>query len=917
MTNKIWGTEDVVKTIPNITVARPSLTTLPDGRYVVTWAEGNGNLGFQLYTSHGAKIGGSQYVTNALHTNSATEIQAYGSEGNFSVTWSQESGQSPNIVKTTYTRAYNFTGEPLGDAKIVVGSTTAKHGAATSQDANGWAVAHVDGTTISLSHYTEAGVTSTVPVATSAATPGLDMAYLGQSGGLSKHVIAYTGAGGTVKYSIVTGTTVATFPASGTMIGTIADVVALKNVDGTPNGKFVIVTDDGNNAHALRAYEFDSSGAQIRTFSISTDVRPSTGDFVSVSALRDGGFAVTYTAQTVDGPSRNDAGDIYFKAYHPGDIEANVTAIRINARAGDVDGIGAQHTSSIVEMADGRSAVSWYDGTASAGNGSNISTTIVDARTSAVTVNGTGHSDEFYGSEYSGDVLNGFAGGDVLYGGLGGDSLDGGADNDTLYGEAGSDTLVGGIGNDAMYGGADNDTLNAGADDDSLYGQDGADTLNGDAGNDTLLGGAGADELNGGTDIDLVSYQDAGAGVTINLLDGTLNTGDAQGDTYINIEGFRGSEYGDLFIGDGGANVFNGGGGSDTVSYAGHAPGVIVDLGTGTGTGGDVLQNFENVIGTDGNDTLTGNSAINVLTGGAGNDIYFVQDTGDYVAEAASGGIDTVNTSATYTLAAFVENLVGTGGGAISLTGNDLANSITGNDADNVINGGGGADIMAGGGGNDIYYVDNAGDVILDSSGIDTVVLATSMSLANFTNIENVMLSSTGAFSLDGSELANTLTGNNAANVLNGFGGDDIIMGLGGNDRLNGGTGNDTIYGSTGKDTLYGGSGKDVFVFDSRSNKRTNLDKIADYVVRDDSIWLDNAAFSSKIGKGAPTAPRKLNKAFFTVGDAAKDKNDYIIYSKSKGVLYYDSDGSGGKAKVEIATMKKNLKMTAAEFFVI
>lgn len=271
----------------------------------------------------------------------------------------------------------------------------------------------------------------------------------------------------------------------------------------------------------------------------------------------------------------------------------------------------------------------------------------------------------------------------------------------------------------------------------------------------------------------------------------------------------------------------------------------------------------------------------------------------------------------------------------MTLVGNDLANSITGNGADNVINGGGGADIMNGGGGNDIYYVDNIGDVIIDTSGTDTVVISGSVSLTNFTGIENVMLSSSGAFSLDGSALDNTLTGNDAANVLNGMGGNDILIGLGGNDRLDGGdgndrlrggdgadalyglAGNDTLYGGAGKDALYGGIGKDVFVFDTRPNKRTNLDKIADFVVKDDTICLDNAAFSSKIGKGTELSPRKLSKAFFKVGTKAADSNDYVIYNKSKGVLYFDSDGSGSKAMVEIATIKKNLAMTNADVWII
>ena len=49
------------------------------------------------------------------------------------------------------------------------------------------------------------------------------------------------------------------------------------------------------------------------------------------------------------------------------------------------------------------------------------------------------------------------------------------------------------------------------------------------------------------------------------------------------------------------------------------------------------------------------------MTGGAGNDTYVVDNAGDVVTEAASGGTDTVESSITFTLGAEVENLLLTG----------------------------------------------------------------------------------------------------------------------------------------------------------------------------------------------------------------------------------------------------------------
>ncbi|MGO4574099.1 hypothetical protein [Microvirga sp. 2TAF3] len=144
----------------------------------------------------------------------------------------------------------------------------------------------------------------------------------------------------------------------------------------------------------------------------------------------------------------------------------------------------------------------------------------------------------------------------------------------------------------------------------------------------------------------------------------------------------------------------------------------------------------------------------------------------------------------------------------------------------------------------------------------------------------------------------------------------DVIRGGKGRDNLSGGLGNDTLYGGLGNDTLTGGAGKDVFVFNTKPNNSTNRDKIIDFNVRDDSVWLDNAVFK-KLGSGTLSSPKKLNKAYFTVGDRAKDKNDYLVYNKKTGTLSYDVDGSGSGKAVQIAVLKKGLALTYADFFVV
>ncbi|WP_201837950.1 M10 family metallopeptidase C-terminal domain-containing protein [Microvirga zambiensis] len=149
-----------------------------------------------------------------------------------------------------------------------------------------------------------------------------------------------------------------------------------------------------------------------------------------------------------------------------------------------------------------------------------------------------------------------------------------------------------------------------------------------------------------------------------------------------------------------------------------------------------------------------------------------------------------------------------------------------------------------------------------------------------------------------------------------GGGGPDGLIGNAGGNTLTGNAGMDTLWGDGGNDVLNGGAGKDYFVFDTKPNKSSNKDHIADYNVSADTIWFDNAAFS-KLGKGSYDKPVKLKTDMFVKASRAQDREDRIIYDSKKGVLYYDPDGTGRNKQVEIATLKKGLKMTYAEFFVV
>ncbi len=226
------------------------------------------------------------------------------------------------------------------------------------------------------------------------------------------------------------------------------------------------------------------------------------------------------------------------------------------------------------------------------------------------------------------------------------------------------------------------------------------------------------------------------------------------------------------------------------------------------GNVGPASKAIAGVIGTPGNDALSGGPGVAFMVGGAGNDTYTVDNPGDAATGAVSGGSDTVLASVNYTLAAgseveFLTANAGTTG--LTLTGNELANTIqggSGNDAlrggagndtliggagNDLLNGGAGADAMAGGAGNDTYVVDDPGDVVTEAvgAGSDTVFASVGYALPAGSEIE-FLRGNTGATGL-------TLTGNEFANTIMGTTGDDIITGGAGNDTMSGGGGNDVF----------------------------------------------------------------------------------------------------------------------------
>ena len=487
---------------------------------------------------------------------------------------------------------------------------------------------------------------------------------------------------------------------------------------------------------------------------------------------------------------------------------------------------------------------------------------------------------------------------------------------DTISGDGNRNVLTGNAGGDVLYGGGGNDELIGGEGQDQMFGGDGDDMLIGGAGGDVLFGGAA---VIGSTEegIDTVSYEfspdrnNDGLGVTLNLSIRGLNSGysgvsigkgeDAEQDRVKEVENIIGSAYGDTLTGDEnnndlkglagddtlegklGADVLDGGSGLDTISYASSNALVRVNLAANTFSGGHaqgdsvVRGSFENIIGSEHNDVLTGaagqhnviegGDGADTLDGGGGNSL----DTLSYanyldaryadleaykIALKADPDlqIDGVNVDlhlnifeggdadGDIVVRGSFENIIGTIHDD-RLTGNDLNNILSGGDGDDYFYGYAGVDTLEGGLGiNDRYTFgdDYGADIIRkdpdggvlhfrNAAGIGDFVISRDYDLpygdvviTHGSNSVRILTASyaNGRYTIevkrddDTETLGKLYLGTVEDDDLTGTGEADLLLGLAGDDTLRGLAGADTLEGGEGTDILEGGAGADTYVFD-------------------------------------------------------------------------------------------------------
>ncbi len=287
----------------------------------------------------------------------------------------------------------------------------------------------------------------------------------------------------------------------------------------------------------------------------------------------------------------------------------------------------------------------------------------------------------------------------------------------------------------------------------SLTGNAGNNLLNGGLGNDTRAGGLGNDGYVVDSLSDVVTELANGGSDTIQTAlsysladtDGTgINGGNVEhltllGSAHVNATG---NGLNSILTGNAGNNVLDGITGNDTASFANANVGVNVDLnvsdGQDTGFGIDTLLNIDNLTGSNFDDTLVGDDNANQLNGGQGldmlagglsNDGYVVNSLGDTIIEEFGEGIDSVQSSALWSLGANLENLTLLGIGNLIGYGNALDNILNGNSGNNrfsaglgndTLNGAAGNDVLLGGAGNNVLNGGIGNDRLVGGAGVDT-----------------------------------------------------------------------------------------------------------------------------------------------------------------------------------------------------
>jgi Ca2+-binding RTX toxin-like protein len=342
----------------------------------------------------------------------------------------------------------------------------------------------------------------------------------------------------------------------------------------------------------------------------------------------------------------------------------------------------------------------------------------------------------------------------------------------------------------------DIENAQAGGGNDNLIGNELSNLLQGGDGDDSISGGAGDDTIDGGLGRDRVSFLDATRGITLAFTNGrvTINT-ELGVDTLINIEDLIASNFNDTIFGDSQNNKIYGAGGNDTING---------------GVGNDSLY------GGGGNDVFQLSAGTDFFDGGAGIDSFnFSGLTSPVTINFSSNTLSYLNRNMRFinveglTLSPMSDRWTGGAAGEFIFAGagDDVLDGMAGDDQ---IDGGMGNDSIRGGAGNDTIIAGLGNDTVDGGEGIDFFSLSSSSYGVNVNlNANNGTISSSVGFKtirsfeqFEATAFQDNILGSSGSETIWAGGGDDNVQGFNGDDWINAGTGNDTIDGGAGLDTL-------------------------------------------------------------------------------------------------------------------
>ncbi|MFO1327151.1 MAG: hypothetical protein U1F56_07320 [Rubrivivax sp.] len=422
---------------------------LKNGNFVITWTDGwdyfswadhPGSQGVggatgdklgksikgQMFGPDGNRIGGEILVNSEVKSDQSSQKSVALANGDFVVTWEDWSlscswdangnplacGGGPGIKL----QRFDATGHKLGSEIAVTGNYY--YAPQIAALANGGFVSvFVDGhyavEDIQAQVYDAAGVPQGSRLAVNTSGTGASFSSQGEA-----QVVGLAGGGFAVTWTDGNGDDsgrgikARVYSASGTplsgelQVNSTTDgqqlrpqIVALKG------GGFVVSFDDRGADYNVRAQVYDATGHRVGSELLASATADGPQDTSSITALDDGGFAITWTTGWTD---------VHLQAFDAlgrrvgGDTLVNATTA------------GNQGGGQVLALADGAVVVAWNDDLYGPSDGSGGA-----VKAQVLAVDGS---------------LTGTAGADTLRGGVGNDWLAGGAGNDTLNGGAGLDT---------------------------------------------------------------------------------------------------------------------------------------------------------------------------------------------------------------------------------------------------------------------------------------------------------------------------------------------------------------------------------------------------------------------------------------------------------------------------------------------